>query len=379
MGTEGVPFYGPEGEPRAASHLYSPTDMIWGPDSAPYVADWNNHRIRTVHGDDSVWTLAGSGMIGDGFYDPETETWNDDGPAIGYNMNRPTHLAFDPADAGFLYIAAWGNSRILRYKFATEQVEYVAGTGRYDYGGDGGPAADAAFYRTPSSAFDGLGNQYVTDQGNNLIRRIDASGIITAAAGILHGEGYNGDGLPPLETMFSGSGSSNAAPSNSLAWYEAALYIADTESDLVRRFDPATAEISTVAGYFEPDPVLRDENGDSVGDQVLGLGGYSGDGGPAVEAKLDNPRDLAFAEDGTMYIADTDNHCIRVVTPDGVIDTFAGVCGEQGLADPAGPSLAEALPAREALLSRPFGVALDPDGNVYIADTDNHVIRVVWH
>ena len=99
-------------------------------------------------------------------------------------------------------------------------------------------------------------------------------------------------------------------------------------------------------------------------------GGYSGDGGPATEAMLNTPSDVAVAGDGTIYIADTDNSCIRVVKPDGIIETFAGICGVQGYSGDYGP-------AQEALLNRPFGVSLDRDGRVYISDTYNSVIRWV--
>ena len=85
---------------------------------------------------------------------------------------------------------------------------------------------------------------------------------------------------------------------------------------------------------------------------------------------LNTPSDVAVTKDGTIYVADTDNSCIRVITPDGIINTFAGICGERGFDGDLGP-------ADEALLNRPFGVALDLDENVYISDTYNSVIRRV--
>jgi sugar lactone lactonase YvrE len=374
MGVEGVPFFGAEGLPRTESELYSPLDITWGPDGLPYVVDWNNHRIRVVHPDDTVWTIAGTGLVGDGFYDPIGDTWTDDGPATAYRMDHPSDLAVDPLDPSFLYIAGWHNSRILRYNFATLQVEYFAGNGTRAFCGDGGQAADACIDLPSSAAFDGAGNLFVSAQGSQVIRRISSAGDIETIAGIPRSAGYDGDGLPALETRIGGP-THGANPSDKMAFFGGVLYFVDSSNHLVRRIDPG-GTIERVAGIYQSN--LIDTDGDGVGDLDLRLGGYSGDGGPAVEAELNDPQDLVFAEDGTMYVADTGNHCIRVLTPDGIIDTFAGVCGVRWLAFPGDPSQAEGRPAREALLSDPFGVALDPAGNVYIADTPNHVIRVVW-
>ena len=106
----------------------------------------------------------------------------------------------------------------------------------------------------------------------------------------------------------------------------------------------------------------------SPGSGTGGSLGFSGDGGDALAAQFNGPHDVAIAPDGTLYVADTDNHCIRRIRPDGVIETAAGVCGESGYAGDGGP-------ADEALLHSPFGVAVAPDGAVIVADTFNHVLR----
>ena len=98
--------------------------------------------------------------------------------------------------------------------------------------------------------------------------------------------------------------------------------------------------------------------------------GYAGDGGPALAAKLNNPVDLAIGPDGTLYVSDVYNHCIRAIAPDQTISTVAGICGERGDDGDFGP-------ATKAKLNRPYGVALGPNGDLYIADTHNHRIRVV--
>ena len=97
--------------------------------------------------------------------------------------------------------------------------------------------------------------------------------------------------------------------------------------------------------------------------------GHTGDGGPALAATLDNPVDLALADDGTLYISDVYNHCIRAIAPDQTISTVAGVCGESGYEGDGGPPT-------EALLKRPYGIEL-ANGVLYIADTGNHVIRSI--
>ena len=102
-----------------------------------------------------------------------------------------------------------------------------------------------------------------------------------------------------------------------------------------------------------------------------GTWGFAGDGGPAAAAQLGRLTDVAIAADGRLYIADKDNDCVRVVTPDGIIATFAGRCGEQGFAGDYGPATA-------ALLDRPAGVEIGPRGEIYIADTYNQRIRVVY-
>jgi sugar lactone lactonase YvrE len=106
-----------------------------------------------------------------------------------------------------------------------------------------------------------------------------------------------------------------------------------------------------------------------------GMAGMGGDGGPADEASLNRPTDIAFDSDGALYIADTDNSCVRRVLTDGTIETFAGVCGEPS--EEVGGE-GDGGPAAEARLDRPYGVMVDDDDNLYIADTHNHRIAVVW-
>jgi sugar lactone lactonase YvrE len=101
-----------------------------------------------------------------------------------------------------------------------------------------------------------------------------------------------------------------------------------------------------------------------------GTAGFAGDGGPADAAPLNNPTDLDIGADGTLYIADTRNSCVRAVYTDGTIGTVAGVCGQAGFSGDGGA-------ATDALLDRPYGIELDREDNLYIVDTYNHRIRIV--
>lgn len=335
-GTAGL---GDEAVAAVDSHLYLPQDLTFGPDGLAYLIDWNAHRIRQVDESGVVRTVAGTGMLGDG---PE-------GPALEAAFNHPTNIAFDPL--GRMVIAAWHNSRIERVDLTTWELEFICGDGTRDYAGDGEPAEQAKLDLPSSVAFDAAGNLYISDMANQRIRRIDGDGIIDTYAGT--GEaGFSGDGGPAADAQFHATKGQAAAPANRIAISpDQKLYVADTGNHRVRVIDLATSVIDTLAGNGTPDA--------------------SGDGGPATGASLFGPTDVAVGPDGEVYVADTENSCVRVVYPDGTIDTFAGRCGTSGYEGDGGDP-------RDALLNRPYGVALDPDGNVYVGDAYNHVFRVVY-
>ena len=136
------------------------------------------------------------------------------------------------------------------------------------------------------------------------------------------------------------------------------LYFCDTGNHRIRALSK-DGIVTTVAGSG---PATFDMNY---------KGGHKGDGGKATEAQLMNPTDVAVGRHGSLYIADTKNDCIRKVNSKGIITTLAGQCGKRGYAGEGGP-------ATEALLNHPYGVALDADGNLYIADTQNHRVRVIY-
>ena len=214
-----------------------------------------------------------------------------------------------------------------------------------------------------SVLFDPDGNLLVSDQANQRIRRIDPSGTITTVAGSGR-RGFAGDGGPALEAEFALPVGQRGHPAGHIALApDGTLYLADTENNRIRRIGP-DGIVSTVAGR--------------------GSYGAGGDGGPAVAAELAYPVDIALSPEGILHIADTENNCVRKVE-DGVIRTVVGVCGACGpsLDDPCRcpPSDAACIgdggPAGAARLKRPTGIAFDADGNLYVADTLNHRIRVV--
>ncbi len=261
----------------------------------------------------------------------------DGGAATSAQLNSPRGVAVD--DAGNLYIADFNNHRIRRVT-PGGIITTVAGNGIGGYSGDGGAATSAQLWSPHGVAADDAGNLYIADFSNQRIRRVTPGGIITTVAG--NGiVGYSGDG--------------GAATSAALRYpygvaVDAAgnLYVADTGNQRIRRVTPGGI-ITTVAGN--------------------GIGGYSGDGGAATSTYLNSPASVAVDAAGNLYIADRDNSRIRRVTPGGTITTVTGN-GTPGYSGDGGS-------ATSALLYSPVGVAVDADGNLYIADTRNSRIRRV--
>ncbi len=324
------------------TNLYFPQDVAVGPGGRTYILDWNNNRVVVI--DNGIARpLIGNGEPGKALA----------GPALETGVDHPTHISFDLQ--GRLVLSAWQNSTILRYDATSGRVEPIAGRGDRGFGGDGGPALEASLNLPSSTVFDPAGRMYISDQGNLRIRMVDLNGVISTVAGTGR-EGFSGDGGPAvLADLYAPTGDA-AQPGGRIAMDgRGNLYIADTFNNRIRMVD-ATGRISTVAG------------GGSIGPTA---GTYSGDSGPATQASLSRPSDVAVDAEGNLYIADTGNHCIRKVDTEGVITTLAGRCGEPGFkGDSDHP--------RWGKLRSPFGVALDQEENLYIADTFNHRIRVVY-
>jgi hypothetical protein len=325
-----------EGLHREQTDLYLPQDLTFGADGKPYLLDWNNHRIITVGDDDTVQSVVGTGELGDA----------PDGPALDSSLNHPTHITNSPT--GTLIIAAWHNSKIIEFDPRTGMMEAICGNGMRSYGGDGGPAKDAILDLPVAVAFDPTGNLYISDQANQRIRRIDTAGTIDTFAG--NGmPGFSGDGGQAKDAQIKLPGGQSAPPAGRLTIDTAGnIFLADSSNNRIRKID-TSGVITTVAG-----------NGDPT---------FAGDGGPATAASLARPSDVEVDAAGNLYIADTDNSCVRKVDTAGVITTVAGQCGVPGYGG-------DGIAATGALLDRPYGVTLH-DGKLYISDTHNHRVRVV--
>jgi RHS repeat-associated protein len=252
--------------------------------------------------------------------------------AEGWTLSSHHHL--DPKEASVLHK---GNGTITKNNAII--IETVAGNGTPDYSGDGGPAIEAQLFSSDVTV-DASGNLYIADSGNHRIRKVDTSGIITTVAG--NGtSGYSGDGGPATQAQLNYPwGVAVDASGN--------LYIIDSGNYRIRKVD-TSGIITTVAGN--------------------GTGGYSGDGGPAIEAQLYGLRGIAVDASGNLYIADYNTQRVRKVDPSGIIETVAGN-GTAGYSGDGGP-------ATEAQLYRPWGLAVDASGNLYIGDRDNNRVRMV--
>ncbi len=354
----GVAGLGPEGMAPEMTELYLPQDVTYGPDDRLYIVDWNNHRVRVVDGN-IVRTLIGTGELGDAL----------EGLATHAGLNHPTNITFDPR--GRLVMAAWHNSKIMRYDFGTGILSRICGTGARSFLGDSGPATEATLDLPSSTAFDPAGRMFISDQANQRIRMVDLNGIISTIAG--NGDpGFAGENEPAyMSQLFAPTGQS-APPTNRItADSQGNIYIADTMNNRIRRIDAITGVIATIAGFTLRDSELQ--GGDiEIESHILGSKGvgFSGHGVPATEATLGWPCDVTVDDNGRVFIADTFNHCIRMVDLDGIITTVAGQCGEIGFGGDGGDPL-------KALLNRPYGLDVDKKGNIYVADTHNNRVRVV--
>lgn len=311
------------------AQVNTPNGIAVNDEGEVYIADRLNHRIRKIGTDGIITTVAGTGVWGFS---------GDGGPAIQAQIYEPDHIALSP-DGGF-YFSDSDNCRIRKVD-PEGIISTVAGTipegklCRYLVSsGDEGPAIDAILPLPKGLALDKDGSLYIASYSK--VRKVTPDGIIHKVAG--GRSGFAGDGGPATEAKLRGIGGIALAEDGS-------LYIADYGNSRIRRVDPKGI-ITTVAG--------------------IGPYGYSGDGGLAVNAQLDNPKDIALSKDGSIYIADSDTHHIRRIGPDGIITTIAG-------AGDLGP-LGDSGPATQAWID-PISIAISPDEDIYVGDSYNHRIR----
>jgi streptogramin lyase len=281
----------------------------------------------------TIRTAAGTGMPGD---------QGDGGPALQAKLNMPFDVALDAH--GDVYFSDTMNHRIRRIQRTRGIITTVAGSGTSGFAGDGGPAAKAQLNEPYGLAIDGNGNIFFADRLNRRIRRVEAdTGTISTVAG--NGAArYSGDDGPAIEA---GLVEPNGV---ALAKNAKLLLIADVAGHRIRQVDLLTGRISTFAG--------------------TGKARHDGDGGPAERASIWGARAVDVAPDGSVYILEREGNSLRVVDPaSGTIKTLAGT-GAKGYTGDGGP-------AALATFDGPKELAVDSSGNVFIVDTENHVIRVI--
>jgi streptogramin lyase len=284
-------------------------------DGTWWVDDYNNHLVREIGADGTSRVVLGSGFPGGG----------EGGPALSEPLDHPTMVLPDPEQDHVLWVAATGNHRVGRLDREASWVDFPYGTGLPGFQGDGGPASDAWFWRPSSVAFGEDGILYVSDRMNQVVRAISPDGTVTTVAGTPGASGYAGDGGPATEALLHAPAQTETDPGNRLDVRDGRLVLADTGNGAVRQVDLATGLISTLSAGFAA------------------------------------PHDVAIAPDGTVYVADTENACVRAISPEGEVHTALGSCGEPG-------------PAQEALLTWPAGVEVQDDGVLWVADRNQHII-----
>jgi sugar lactone lactonase YvrE len=332
VGTGEKGFAG-DGGPAAAALLNGPFDVAFDSAGSLYFSDTFNHRIRRIDAASGrISTIAGNGEAG---------CSGDGGPAVRAALNEPYGILVDRA--GNVYTADRLNRRVRRVEARTGVISTLAGSGEAAYSGDGGPAAAAGLAEPNGLALDPAEHYlYIADVADHRVRVVDlATGLIATFAGTGMAE-HGGDGGPAREARVFGARAVKVAA-------DGTVYILERQGSSLRAVDPATGVIDTIAG-------------------TTGRG-YGGDGGPAVAAVFDAPKEMALDRDGSLLIVDTENHAIRRIDPAaGIVTTIAG--GRKGPHGDGGP-------AGEAGLDRPHGAVVGPDGAIYIGDTNNHRVRKV--
>jgi DNA-binding beta-propeller fold protein YncE len=310
------------------SELYGPGPLGVSPSGEVYIADVGNQLIWKIAGR-KIWVFAGGGSVGDGQ------------PATLATFSILASLAISPA--GDLYVPDMFLHRVRRIRATTGLIENYAGTGLGGYLGDGGPPRRARFMSPLRVTADGP-NLYISDPAVPVVRRIvhgrSGDRIETIAGKPFSAEFRVEDSVPAKSAQLGMPQEMVRNPKTN------ELYLCDSWLSTIRKID-VNGVITTVAG--------------------TGRQGYAGDGADARKAEFNWTVSLAFDKNANLYVADLFNHRIRVITPDGIVRTFAGT-GTEGFGGDGGP-------AAQALLSYPNSLAFDSAGNLYIADQGNHRIR----
>jgi streptogramin lyase len=319
------------GGPAVKAQLNDPTGIERGPDGTLYICDTANHRIRKVTRDGNITTVAGTGEAG----------WSGDGgPAIAAKLNEPYEVRLDKG--GNIFWVERLSHTVRKCDAKTGLISTVAGNGTAGFSGDDGPATKAQLSEPHSIGFDKTGNLYIADVRNHRIRKVDMkAGMISTFAGT--GERKpTPDGARFADAPLHGPRALDFDQIGN-------LWLALREGNAILKLDLAKGTVHHIAGN--------------------GIKGFTGNGGPAKESSLNGPKGLSVAPNGNVYIADTENHAIRMIdVRNRTIHLVAGT-GTRG----DGP---EGDPVKSQL-DRPHGVFVDKDGSVFIGDSETHRIRVI--
>jgi DNA-binding beta-propeller fold protein YncE len=318
-----------DGEAIATARLNQPYGVETGPDGSIYWADFGSNRVmRLDRRAGKVFVVAGTGEKGHA---------GDGGAAKAAVLSAPHEVRFD--SKGNMYVAE-RDAHVVRFVSKADAISTLVGTGAPGFGGDGGPSDKAQLNQPHSIVLDRRDNLFICDIKNDRIRKRDAaSGVLTTFAG----DGTTADTPPdaPLTAALNGPRSIDIGP-------DGTMYLILREGNKVYALDPKAGRLRHLAG--------------------TGAKGYAGDGGPARTATWNGPKGIAYAPDGSLYIADTENHVIRRVSlGDGIVTTVAGT-GARG-DGPDGDPL-------KCALARPHGVHVS-GGLLLIGDAENNRIRAL--
>jgi len=332
-GGTGSLTFNDDDQPAVWANLSQPRGLAAGPDGSLYVADAGQNRVRRVTPDGLISTVAGTGRKG---YD------GDNHPAVESQLNAPTGLAFGPD--GSLYIADDGNDRVRRLRPDGVLSAFAGRGGRLEYGGDGGPAVAAQLSLLGGVAAGPGGDLFIAQNSfYQCVRRVAPDGVVTRFFG-----------GPPGKVDLRTACAVAADP-------DGVLYVADGDGCRVWRIDP---------------------NGKAAAFAGTGKTGFAGDDGPADKAELNTPSGLAVGPDGSVYIADAGNQRVRRVGPDGVIRTIASKGKAESDRDvgdygPATQAVFRLMDRPEPGVCRLVGLAIGPEGDVYVADVGHGSVRRV--
>jgi DNA-binding beta-propeller fold protein YncE len=286
-----------------------------------------------------IRTIAGTGMMG---------TAADGDLADRATLNNPFGLIIGPD--GALYWAEYGSHRILRLDRISMKIAVIAGTGTRGYSGDGGPANKAQLNTPHEVRFDSKGNIYIAERDNHVVRFVDMKTHIISTAAGTNIAGFSGDGGPASKAQLNQPHSIALDRSDN-------VFICDIVNNRIRRIDPKTGSISTYAGTGARTPAPEE--------------------GGLADTFLPGPRSIDVAPDGKMYLVLREGNKLFVIDPaSGRLKHLAGT-GELGYTGDGGQALAAKFGAPGNALNGPKGIAYSPDGSLYVADTENHVVRKI--